>query len=60
MDVRNLAIVFGSVIFGEDELPKNSDVLTISAWKVSLIAITYPAMLTGDFASGFRYGGSDI
>jgi hypothetical protein len=34
MDVRNLAIVFGAVIFGEDELPKNSDVLSMAAWKV--------------------------
>jgi len=34
MDVRNLAIVFGAVIFGEDELPKNSDVLSIASWKV--------------------------
>lgn len=36
MDVRNLAIVFGAVIFGEDELPKNGDVLSISTFKVSL------------------------
>lgn len=36
MDVRNLAIVFGAVIFGEDELPKTGDVLAIAAFKVTI------------------------
>lgn len=39
MDVRNLAIVFGTVIFGEDELPKNNDVLSVAAFKVRLCHI---------------------
>lgn len=34
MDVKNLAIVFGSVIFGEDELPKGGDLLAMQSWKV--------------------------
>jgi RhoGAP domain len=34
MDAKNLAIVFGSVIFGEEELPKGSDILMIQTWKV--------------------------
>ncbi|KAF7978859.1 hypothetical protein HWV62_44331 [Athelia sp. TMB] len=33
MDVKNLAIVFGSVIFGEDELPKGGDLLAMQSWK---------------------------
>jgi Rho GTPase-activating protein 12/27 len=35
MDAKNLAIVFGGVIFGEEELPKGSDILSIQTWKVS-------------------------
>lgn len=35
MDVKNLAIVFGSVIFGEDELPKGGDLLSMQSWKVN-------------------------
>ncbi len=34
MDPKNLAIVFGSVIFGEDEIPKGADLLGMQAWKV--------------------------
>ena len=35
MDARNLAIVFGTVIFGEDEMPKSGgDLLTVHSWKV--------------------------
>ncbi|KAG9314701.1 hypothetical protein JVU11DRAFT_5510 [Chiua virens] len=29
MDVRNLAIVFGTVIFGEEEMPKGGDLLSV-------------------------------
>ncbi|KIJ21430.1 hypothetical protein PAXINDRAFT_164934 [Paxillus involutus ATCC 200175] len=29
MDARNLAIVFGTVIFGEDEMPKGGDLLSV-------------------------------
>lgn len=36
MDPKNLAIVFGSVIFGEDEIPKVGDLLSVQAWKVIL------------------------
>lgn len=35
MDPRNLAIVFGGVIFGEDDLPKGGDILSIQTWKVN-------------------------
>ncbi len=34
MDTKNIAIVFGSVIFGEDEMPKNGDLLSMQSWKV--------------------------
>lgn len=34
MDVKNLAIVFGGVIFGEDDLPKGGDLLSMQSWKV--------------------------
>ena len=37
MDPKNLAIVFGSVIFGEDEMPKPGDLLGMQAWKVTLL-----------------------
>ncbi|TFK93518.1 RhoGAP-domain-containing protein [Polyporus arcularius HHB13444] len=37
MDPKNLAIVFGSVIFGEDEIPKGADLLGMQAWKDSLM-----------------------
>lgn len=37
MDPRNLAIVFGSVIFGEDEMPKGADLLSVQSWKVRLL-----------------------
>ena len=34
MDAKNLAIVFGGVIFGEDELPKGADLLNVHSEKV--------------------------
>ena len=34
MDAKNLAIVFGYVIFGEDELPKGGDLLSMQIGKV--------------------------
>lgn len=34
MDPKNLAIVFGGVIFGEDDLPKAGDLLSVQSWKV--------------------------
>ncbi|KAI8983411.1 hypothetical protein BD414DRAFT_81407 [Trametes punicea] len=37
MDARNLAIVFGSVIFGEEEMPKGADLLSVQSLKDSLM-----------------------
>ncbi|RDB29694.1 Rho GTPase-activating protein 27 [Hypsizygus marmoreus] len=37
MDAKNLAIVFGGVIFGEDEMPKGGDLLSVQSWKDSLM-----------------------
>ena len=34
MDAKNLAIIFGGVVFGEEEIPKASDLLNIQNWKV--------------------------
>jgi hypothetical protein len=34
MDPKNLAIVFGGVIFGEDEIPKGGDLLSVQTSKV--------------------------
>lgn len=36
MDAKNLAIVFGSMIFGEDELPKGGDLLSVQTVKDTL------------------------
>jgi RhoGAP domain len=54
MDAKNLAIVFGSVIFGEDEMPKGGDLLSVQAIKVfirvmcfSSVLITKPGFLNG-------------
>ncbi len=37
MDAKNLAIVFGSVIFGEDEILKGTDLLGMQSWKVRFV-----------------------
>ncbi|KAI0344118.1 RhoGAP-domain-containing protein [Trametopsis cervina] len=37
MDPKNLAIVFGGVIFGEDEPPKGGDLLSVQPWKDTLM-----------------------
>ncbi|THH12879.1 hypothetical protein EW146_g7284 [Bondarzewia mesenterica] len=37
MDAKNLAIVFGGVIFGEDEIPQGADLLSVQAWKDTLM-----------------------
>lgn len=34
MDAKNLAIVFGGMIFGDDELPKGGDLLAVQTTKV--------------------------
>jgi len=44
MDVKNLAIVFGPVIFGEDDLPKGGDVLSLQPWKVNPSSSELPQM----------------
>ena len=36
MDPKNLAIIFGGVVFGEDELSKASDLLAMQTWKVGI------------------------
>lgn len=35
MDAKNLAIIFGGVVFGEDELPKGGELLSMQNWKVN-------------------------
>ena len=37
MDARNLAIIFGGVVFGEDEVPKAQDLLEMANWKVNIL-----------------------
>ncbi|KZW02078.1 RhoGAP-domain-containing protein [Exidia glandulosa HHB12029] len=37
MDTKNIAIVFGSVIFGEDDVPNGADVLSMQSWKDSVM-----------------------
>lgn len=37
MDPKNLAIVFGSVIFGEDDMPKGGDLLSVHTTKDTLM-----------------------
>ncbi|KAI0768636.1 hypothetical protein BD413DRAFT_563758 [Trametes elegans] len=53
MDPKNLAIVFGSVIFGEDEIPKGVDLLSVQSWKDSLMEdlITNASVLFSQAAS---------
>ncbi len=34
MDAKNLAIIFGAIVFGEDDMPKNGDLLALQSWKV--------------------------
>jgi len=34
MDAKNLAIVFGGMIFGDDEIPKGGDLLSVQSIKV--------------------------
>jgi hypothetical protein len=37
MDAKNIAIVLGTAIFGEDEIPKNGDLLSVQAYKVTIL-----------------------
>lgn len=50
MDAKNLAIVFGGVIFGEDEIPKGGDLLSVQTWKDSLMEdlITHAGIIFAD------------
>lgn len=41
MDTKNLAIVFGSVIFGEDEMPKAGDLLSVQSLKVGCFLLRF-------------------
>lgn len=45
MDAKNLAIVFGAVLFGEDEIPKGADVLTMTQGKVGQLTHTSPPLI---------------
>ena len=38
MDARNLAISFGTVLFGEDDMPKANELLSVSSSKVCKLA----------------------
>jgi hypothetical protein len=55
MDPKNVAIVFGSVIFGEDEMPKAGDLLSVHTAKV-IVRLSLPEDLTHPVA-GHIYGG---
>lgn len=61
MDVKNLAIVFGGVIFGEDDLPKGGDLLSMQSWKVSLIDAKLVVLIfkCNMLRVGYIDGGSD-
>lgn len=37
MDPKNLSIVFGGLLFGEDEMPKDGNVLTVAQTKVKAL-----------------------
>lgn len=46
MDVRNLAIVFGTVIFGEEDILKGGDLLSVQNMKVLGLLHTLRRILT--------------
>ncbi|KAG9101198.1 hypothetical protein FS749_009362 [Ceratobasidium sp. UAMH 11750] len=51
MDARNLSIVFGSVIFGEDEIPRGStELLSVGGMKDTVLEdmITYAPLVFGE------------
>lgn len=56
MDPKNLAIVFGGVIFGEDEMPKGGDLLSVQTYKV--LGFTSPDPASNALFPGFPDGGS--
>lgn len=57
MDAKNLAIVFGGVIFGEDEMPKGGDLLSVQTWKVCYFLSEQSVSYC--FAIGLLNGGFD-
>ncbi|KAG2370245.1 hypothetical protein BDR07DRAFT_1386850 [Suillus spraguei] len=62
MDAKNLAIVFGAVIFGEDEIPKGGDLLSVQSWKVrpppASSSPPLPAAPLGEPMPVYSYGSS--
>lgn len=60
MDAKNVAIVFGSVIFGDDEMPKGGDLLSVQTIKVSYRTRYLLTTNTNyNFISGHLNGGFD-
>jgi hypothetical protein len=57
MDAKNLAIVFGGVIFGEDEIPKGGDLLSVQNWKARFH--TSVVFLCSSIFTGYTHGGLD-
>lgn len=57
MDPKNLAIVFGGVIFGDDDIPKGGDLLSVQPWKVSNKQCTMIRLLIFSFVAGHGNGG---
>lgn len=49
MDTRNLAIVFATVIFGEEDIPKGGDLLSVQNIKVLHSLDTFRERLTLSF-----------
>ena len=58
MDARNLAIVFGTVIFGEEDIPKGGDLLSVQINKVLNPLRTFRKLLTLT-PKGYEDGGPD-
>lgn len=46
MDIRNLAIVFCTVIFGEEDIPKGGDLLSVQNVKVINFLLMFRKTLT--------------
>lgn len=59
MTAKNLAVVFGKALFGEDELPKDGDLSSYSFGKVSLVIccgyLGYRRLNSREF-TGYRSG----
>ncbi|EJU00982.1 RhoGAP-domain-containing protein [Dacryopinax primogenitus] len=50
MDAKNLSLIFGPVVFGEDDMPKNGDVLSVGTTKDTLMEdlITFAPLVFSD------------